>query len=248
MRTLAKKPDQRPQTAAELARELQAAVAEPSLVASSLSQPSMPAIAAGSGGLRAARPDEETAEHQLGGPATAPAASPPAATPAPDFGSTPAVAEAPKAITVAAQTSRAKSPVPLILGGLAAGVGVGALVWFLTRSEPPPSPATLEPARQSVVVGATPSGGGTALAPTPPTEAPATAPPSPWERAIEFGKAGRHPEAAAQFIYLLRSSQDPWGVVERAKNDIRLEGALALPQVQDAIGALPPKGTPSAAP
>ncbi len=261
MRTLAKKPDQRPQSAAELARELQAAVTEAGAVhASSLSQPSMPAISAGSGGLRPARPDEETAEHQIGPasaiPAPAPAAPPPAA-PAPAvpaspsaFGSSPAAPEPPRAVTVSASTARGKSPVPVILGGLAVGVGIGVLVWFVTRSEPPPAPETLEPARQVVVVGANPSGGisPTAAAPEPESDAPATAPPSPWERAIEFGKAGRHPEAGAQLIYLFRSSQDPWGVIERAKNDMRLETAMKLPQVQAAIEALPPKGAPSAAP
>jgi serine/threonine protein kinase len=253
MRTLAKKADQRPQSAADLARELQAAVSEPgSPHVSSLSQPSMPAVSAGSGGLRPARPDEETAEHQIGAPppvSPAPQAPPVAA--ASTFGTAAAPQETPRAVTVAAPASnRGKSPVPVILGGLGVGVGIGALVWFFTRSAPPPAPANLEPARQVVVVGANPSGGvtPTAPAPEPETDAPATAPPSPWERAIEFGKAGRHPEAGAQLIYLFRSSQDPWGVVERAKNDMRLETAMKLPQVQAAIGALPPKGAPSAAP
>lgn len=264
MRVLSKKADQRPQTAAEFARELQASVAEPSgnfaaVQASSVSAPAMPAISATAAGLRPARPDEETLEHNAvtdpAGPVPPPAIAAPAPSvatkPAVDFGTTAPEPPA-RSLEVSARghepapvaARKAKSPVPIVALGLGIGVAVGGLLYLLFgTSEPAPTPP-LEPARQVVVVGA---GSGsppssTTLTPEPPSQA-GTQPPSPWERAIDYGKGGQHPEAGAQLIYLLRSSKDPWGVVERAKNDVRLAGALKLPQVQDAIKALPPKGT-----
>jgi len=249
MRTLAKQPELRPQSADELARALEAAVAEPGPVqAAQFSRASMPA---GSGGFGAAHPDGEAVAH-LAMPARPPVTpGPPApASPLADFGTSPAAPKPQRTATASAPTARGKGSVPVRLGGLLAGVGIGVLVWFVIRDDSPPAPATLEPARQVVIVGGDPSRGvtPTAPAPEPESEAPATAPPSPWERAIEFGRTGLHPEAGAQLIYLFRASQDPWAEVERARYDKRLEAAMKLPQVKTAIAALPPKGTPSTAP
>ena len=254
-KALAKKPDQRHQTAAELMRELQQAIGEPSGQfntpgVSSTATPALSSITASAAGMRPARPDEETMEHEvpvaLVGPR--PAAAPQGASPPPaDFGSV--TAEEPRgnmdvsasghAPPPPARPGRRSSGLPIILAGLAVGIAAGVALYLALSSEDPP-PVPLEPARQVVVVGISPTAAPDSAAARP--SEPGNFMPQPWERAVEFGKSGQHPEAGAQLIYLMRSSKDPWEIVERARNDVRLAGALKLPQVQDAIKALPPKG------
>ena len=262
MKVLSKRADARQQTAAEFARDLQLSVAEPSggfAATATGSAASMPVLTASSIGLRPARPDDETAEHsvlqeplpvaraQLTPIATTPLA-PPAEPLAQDFGSITAETRAAQQRTFDADAdaqarrlappvpvAQRKSPAPFILAcaGLVIASGVG--VFLLVSGDSTPK-APVEPERMAVVVGVNP----TAVEPQPPSE-PGTAPTPPWERAIEMGKQGRNEEAAAQLIYLMRSSKTPWQVYERAKNDVRLAGALGTPQLKAAMTEFPPR-------
>ncbi len=190
MKSLGKRPDQRFQTAADFSRELRAAVGEPSggfaspLV--SQSAPAMAAVTASSAGLKSARPDEETVEHQAVTdpvPAVAPPAVAPATTaPTGDFGTAaPEIAQRSLSANAvghrpepSAVTKPPRAMLPVLLAAAAIGVAGAVGLWLaLGGSKPEVPPAALEPERRSVVVGGPPT------QPAEPSLAaePATAPP-----------------------------------------------------------------------
>lgn len=253
MKALAKSPDARWQTAAELASALQAAVhgdavaPAPSQRPITSSEDTFPAPNIASLPTLESAPVAVLAA-QAGVPLPRePSVVAPAA-PSPTFGEPSTPVSAPSLGTLRppqeAPSMNARRGPPIALIAVGAVLLLGGLGWLLLGGSGPetPAPSTpdLSPVRQVVSIG------GASVAPPSAVEAaPGTRPIQPWERALAFAEKGQIDQAAAQLHYLMRGSKNPREVYERAKADARLAAVVQHPIVQS---ALPPSGAPTSAP
>jgi serine/threonine-protein kinase len=252
MKALAKSPEARWQTAAELASALQAAVSGDAVAPAATQRPGASGDDAFPAPNIASLPTLESAPVAvLAAQASVTLPREPsvaAQAPSPAFGEPPAPESAPSLGTLRppkeAPSMNAQRGPPITLIAVAAALLLGGLGWLLFGGSTPEAPAPggpdLSPVRQVVSVG------GASVAPPSVAEAePGTRPVQPWERALAFAEKGQIDQAAAQLHYLMRGSKNPREVYDRAKADARLAGVVQHPIVQS---ALPPSGAPTSAP